>query len=240
MVDGERDIAEPKGLDDALTAKKKIETIPWQPGTSKPANENAHSNGKEALFVSSLSSRYPLEALPPLARRYVEENARSIDVPIEYVATPFLAMVGGVIGRNVCLSPKEGFTEFPIVWTVVVGDPGTAKSPALRAALAPIRTLQSEAFAVFERESVLYESQQQPESGDTSEQHQPRLEHFYSTDTTPEAVAPLLKFSSGLVLYRDEITGWVMGDPAPNLPSLISRIFSGYGPNWGGLQTRWV
>ena len=32
--------------------------------------------------------------------------------------------------------------------------------------------------------------------------------------------------------YRD--------DPAPNLPSLISRIFSGYGPNWGGLQTRWV
>jgi hypothetical protein len=30
------------------------------------------------------------------------------------------------------------------------------------------------------------------------------------------------------------------GDPAPNLPSLISRIFSGYGPNWGGLQTRWV
>ncbi len=30
------------------------------------------------------------------------------------------------------------------------------------------------------------------------------------------------------------------GDPAPNLPSLISRIFSGYGPNWGGLQTGWV
>ena len=29
-------------------------------------------------------------------------------------------------------------------------------------------------------------------------------------------------------------------DPAPNLPSRISRIFSGYGPNWGGLQTRWV
>ena len=29
-------------------------------------------------------------------------------------------------------------------------------------------------------------------------------------------------------------------DPAPNLPSLISRIFSGYGPNWGGLQTGWV
>ena len=29
-------------------------------------------------------------------------------------------------------------------------------------------------------------------------------------------------------------------DLAPNLPSLISRIFSGYGPNWGGLQTRWV
>ena len=32
----------------------------------------------------------------------------------------------------------------------------------------------------------------------------------------------------------------IAADPAPNLPSLISRIFSGYGPNWGGLQTRWV
>ena len=33
---------------------------------------------------------------------------------------------------------------------------------------------------------------------------------------------------------------WPTTDPTPNLPSLISRIFSGYGPNWDGLQTRWV
>ena len=36
------------------------------------------------------------------------------------------------------------------------------------------------------------------------------------------------------------VNGCSRTDPAPNLPSLISRIFSGYGPNWGGLQTRWV
>ncbi len=40
--------------------------------------------------------------------------------------------------------------------------------------------------------------------------------------------------------YVDRRENVIAIDPAPNLPSLISRIFSGYGPNWGGLQTRWV
>ena len=40
-------------------------------------------------------------------------------------------------------------------------------------------------------------------------------------------------------LHRDTVRK-KRTDPAPNLRSLISRIFSGYGPNWGGLQTRWV
>ena len=39
---------------------------------------------------------------------------------------------------------------------------------------------------------------------------------------------------------RNDRRSEIRVDPAPNLPSLISRIFSGYGPNWGGLQTRWV
>ena len=42
------------------------------------------------------------------------------------------------------------------------------------------------------------------------------------------------------VLRNDAAYAVLAADPAPNLPSLISRIFSGYGPNWGGLQTRWV
>ena len=46
--------------------------------------------------------------------------------------------------------------------------------------------------------------------------------------------------SYGPIYDRLVASGLYQSDPAPNSPSLISRIFSGYGPNWGGLPTRWV
>jgi hypothetical protein len=37
----------------------------------------------------------------------------------------------------------------------------------------------------------------------------PKLEHFFSTDATPEALAEVLSDSPGIALHRDELVGWV-------------------------------
>ena len=51
---------------------------------------------------------------------------------------------------------------------------------------------------------------------------------------------PYFRSSAFNIVWDPQDENYKCCDPAPNLPSLISRIFSGYGPNWGGLQTRWV
>ena len=56
-----------------------------------------------------------------------------------------------------------------------------------------------------------------------------------SGERSPKRIKPVIE--GHLLVGRANLS---FSDPAPNLPSLISRIFSGYGPNWGGLQTRWV
>lgn len=42
---------------------------------------------------------FPLEALPPHYRRFVEEGAVSLGSPAEFIAVPLLALSGGLIGN---------------------------------------------------------------------------------------------------------------------------------------------
>ena len=43
------------------------------------------------------------------------------------------------------------------------------------------------------------------------EPKKPRMMHFWSSDTTPEAIGMMLETSLGITLVRDELAGWVKG-----------------------------
>ena len=164
-----------------------------------------------AFFDSSFNSMYPLDVLPPLAKGFVEQQAKALGAAPDFIATPFLAMVGAVIGNTVCLKIKEGWLEYPFIWAVVVGEPASAKSPALEAALSPLMALQSEAVNRFKREMKDWKNISRAQNESPSLIPKPSPEHYLSTDTTPEAIGPMLESSPGLLLLRDEVSGWVMG-----------------------------
>lgn len=157
---------------------------------------------------------FPADSLPDVVRRYCEEAAAAIGVPVEMIAAPLLAYAGATIGNRQRIQLKTGFVQYPQSWIVTVAPPGAAKSPADDHARMPIDILQSEAKQKFDladenfrREMVQWKDA--PAEFRGAAPVAPELEHFYSTDTTIEALSRILEFSCGIALSRDEIVGWV-------------------------------
>jgi hypothetical protein len=199
----------------------------YQPAPETPLRTNEESRRKPTSAPLSSSNfvlshddaqnidvpPFPTSALPPVVLRYVEEGSSALGVPPDFVAVPLFANAGGVIGRTARLQLKQGFEEYPVLWSVVVAPPGAAKTPALNLARYPLDMEQQRAqqqqevdLGRFEADLARWKDGKPPRD---SMPERPELEHFYSTDSTTEAIAKLLMSSPGFALQRDEIVGWV-------------------------------
>jgi hypothetical protein len=176
---------------------------------------------------------YPVEVLPEPAQAYVVGAAKAIGCPVEMVAVPFLAYAGATIGRQFAIELKRSFRQWPVLWAAVVAPTGSAKTPANEAARLPMEELQDAARERFEADLVAHElamvayeerkraSKGRGEMSTKAEREamdnapgrpgRPKLEHYFTTDATIEALAEILSGSPGVALYRDELVGWVRG-----------------------------
>ena len=75
---------------------------------------------------------------PIPARDLAEAAAESIGCPVDFPAVAILAAASGIIGRSASLLIKPGYFESASLYVALVGSPSSGKSPALRAALAPV------------------------------------------------------------------------------------------------------
>jgi hypothetical protein len=176
--------------------------------------------------VSSVSSQpyslsvFPLDVLPAAARALVAEGAASLECPDDLVGVPFLAIAAGVIGNRYAVELKPGYVQRAILWIAVIGDPGTAKSPAQAITQACIDVLQREAherrareLEVYQRELATWTTGEKVGRGERPTAPADE-EHFFTTDSTLEGLARMLGASEsitpGFVLIRDELAGWVL------------------------------
>ena len=97
---------------------------------------------------------FPLWVLPAPLPEFVSETASALSCPPDYIAVPMLAVLATAIGTRRRIQIKEGWCEWPILWTATVGDTGTAKSPGQDKAVEPLTRLQSKLLAEF-KDAVL-------------------------------------------------------------------------------------
>jgi len=179
---------------------------------------------------------FPVRLLPEPLANFVAEASHAIGCPPDYVAVPMLSVLGTAIGTGHRIQIKEGWCEWPILWTATVGDTGTAKSPGLEQAIEPLRRRQSELHAEFNeairatqfakkaatkttkkgnaRPAASATRARESATRDTEESSQvstPQLGQVFTTDTTLEALNLCLTTNPhGIVLVRDELTAWVL------------------------------
>lgn len=167
---------------------------------------------------------FPVDVLPETVRSFVTAGAKSLGADPSFVALPILAMLGACIGNTRRLVIKRGWAEPPVVWSVIVGNSGACKSPALELALKPLKDRQREAFkahfdalAGFESAKALHERSLDAWKKNRSSTEpppeaplEPIAERFISDDTTTEGLAGLLlNQPRGLLNARDELAGWL-------------------------------
>jgi hypothetical protein len=168
---------------------------------------------------------FPTDILPHAVAIFINQTAIALGCDPSYVALPLLAALASAVGNSRGIQLKPGWCEPLILWTIVVGPSGTLKSPAWEKAVNFLQRRQDEAFAEykdklkqFKQDYCAYEvdlgvwkrSGKKNVAPQPMPPDEPTPQRLVCSDATVEAVAVLLEDNPrGLLLARDELSGWI-------------------------------
>jgi len=165
---------------------------------------------------------FPLDSLPVPMRRMAEAIAEAMPCPVDMPACTMLAAASVAIGATRRLKVKSSWYEQARLWIAVVARPGSKKSPAAGCVLAPIRRAEKKLQREYETAMARYmtrlaEWKGQAEEAIAAKQtppekpNEPVERQLVAGDTTREALCDLLRENPrGLLIHRDELTGWAL------------------------------
>ena len=185
---------------------------------------SVYSNFEEAKEFVELPQAppFPVDALPQSCRRFVREAATSIGCAPDLVAVPLLGLLSSAIGNSRQVHLKRGWEESAALFMVVVAEPGDKKTPAQKAALAPLWQVQKrlkkeyqEEYEVYEEELRHWEAKRKvaAKEGEPAppKPKEPVLKSVVVDDVTVERLADILDENPrGVTSAQDELSGWVL------------------------------
>jgi len=177
---------------------------------------------------------FPIGLFRPFWSKWIAEKADGCSAPNDYVAMTLLCAASSLIGCSRKISPWPSWSEPPMLWVALVGDPSSNKSPALDPVFNIIRKIEKEGAEALKEKNREYEAEllaaqchrqdwekalkEATKSGgalppmpmEATEPNRPERPRIFISDTTPEALARLLSHNEkGLLTVRDELAGWM-------------------------------
>jgi len=179
------------------------------------------------------------EMLPETIAKLVGDVANRIQCPPDFVAVAALSTLAVLIGRKRVLAPKtrDNWIIVPTLWAAVIGGPSSMKSPAIKAVMKPVDELEGELKEIADQENkrrewiaelnknIIKEQQKLAqvkfEEGKTEEalaimaeaeeSEEPLLAtRLIANDATvPKLVEILEQNPNGLLMLRDELSGFI-------------------------------
>lgn len=177
-----------------------------------------------------------LDILPPLLAKYSADIANATSVAPEVPLITILTAASIAIGNRAVIQPKvleSGWQEVPNLWGAIVGEPGSGKSPAMKAALAPLYKIdkelrqQSDAakteyakrekeykrkLALYEKQKTRIETSDDPDAPLPEEPiapQKPPYRQLIVHETTPEKLhEKCIDNPHGLLNHSDELHTW--------------------------------
>ncbi|HUZ34137.1 MAG TPA: DUF3987 domain-containing protein [Xanthobacteraceae bacterium] len=160
---------------------------------------------------------FPLAVLPPTVAEFVKAEQRAMGADPSALAMAALTAVAGSLDAETCVRVADGWFEKPIIWTTLIGNPSTQKSPIIDKAVKPLREIDAERHQKWEQQFKLWKQQanrQQKQQTKLSTQPTtpppPRPARCIINDSTAEKVAEILsRAPSGSLMVHDELAGWL-------------------------------
>lgn len=103
---------------------------------------------------------FPLDVLPPTLARFVDAEHRAMGADPSAIAMAVLTTVAGAINGETRVRAGEGWWERPILWTALVGQPSTMKSPIIDKAMKPLSRIDHERAKRWKQEYAIWQQSQ--------------------------------------------------------------------------------
>lgn len=182
------------------------------------------------------------EDVPDVLAQFADAHARATGFDVSILLTGGIVTAAAMLTDDVrlCVTSRSSWFESARVWGVVIGGPGSGKSPGLKAAQAPLFALHRDLLGEWERAHGAEDDDPPPQPG------------IYTSDATTEALAEVLRDNPRGILYTvDELSSWLESHDAyrngsgkdrgewlrlyDGGPHQVNRIRRGkfYVPNWG-------
>ncbi len=177
--------------------------------------------------------RFPLEVLPQKIQEIVGDLVKANHYSADYLATAMVTTAAVAIGNSVRLRVYDDWLLSPSFFTILVGDPGSGKSPALDAAIDPLLRIDEERIRVYCRAMEEYKRKLAQKDCDVPER--PRLQSLVLSDFTPEKLlCDLGDNSHCILLYVDELLGMFKSADRYNRGQLFEQLLT----IWSGKTTK--
>lgn len=77
------------------------------------------------------------KVFPRLVRKFINEGVKTINCPAEFIAIPLIILISSLIGHKVHIQPTSDIHHIitVVLWGMIIGEPGTKKTPASNFAL---------------------------------------------------------------------------------------------------------
>ncbi len=182
---------------------------------------------------------FDLALLPDTLRPWASDICERIQCAPDFVAVAIVAGLGSIIGRKVGIRPqaRTDWTVTPNQWALVVGRPSVMKSPAMEAALSPIKALAAAATEEHKAEAKAYEmavrlAKLRTEEGEkaarkvlakspdadvsdylsSEEPEEPTARRYIAVDSNAASLGELHRQNlNGLLVHRDEMVSLLKG-----------------------------
>ena len=159
---------------------------------------------------------FPTDTLPEPIRSYVESAAESVGCDPSYVALPMLSALAAAIGNTRRIRLKRTWTEPAIVWSGIVGESGTMKSPAISLALFATQQRQKQSMLDYQAKKSAWDIEREMFDSRLLEWKKLVGKRKEAAEDRPEEPEKpicertwMAENPRGLLLIRDELAGWI-------------------------------
>lgn len=148
----------------------------------------------------------PRGLLPQEIEDFAFAESEMMGVDPSGLAMAALTACAAAINDNIMLKPKvheHGWVESARLWTTLIGEPSTKKTPIISRASLPIKDIDGFLYQDYSREMTSHEL-----AGDDTAP-EPVLHRIVLGDTTVEAAQRIFKDNArGMLVLRDELSGF--------------------------------
>jgi hypothetical protein len=155
---------------------------------------------------------FPFEILPQVVRDYVKAQSVVLGCDPAALAMAALTAFSGALDHRFAVKMMRSgeWWEHPRLWTLFVGDPSRKKTPIINEVTRPLEMHQEALRRNYE--TALRAYQLAKENSDEAAEKPDLPARYVVWDTTTEKLGEILSRSAhGLLVKRDEFSGWIGG-----------------------------